>query len=313
MRVCQLKKELYEPKKIEAVYQNIVARSNTENPQFYEIRVDDFVVVEKTSDPERFMSYSDFVDATTKNIGIYLFYSKTNASDKFYFFLDVNSFSSLSGLKGIEQHYNTEEQEKTQKDKWRKDLHYESLIEENQALKKQIEEYETTIELMEEEKDTIKSNRDLGVESVFGLFVNGVAKSEFVKNNFPQFTELAGFGKENQNTEPKQESSNNTFKRKGTSAKDIEDVNIDEEETEDAESEDLSDEDKAHIGFMREIKSRVGAVELKNVIHLLDMVTANPQSIHFAIKQVSNYLKQKPTSANPTKDDAVNDLNSNPF
>jgi hypothetical protein len=43
MRACQLRNETYEPKKLEAVYQNIVARSKTDSPQYYEIRVDDFL------------------------------------------------------------------------------------------------------------------------------------------------------------------------------------------------------------------------------------------------------------------------------
>jgi hypothetical protein len=35
MKACQLKNEIYEPKKLEAVYQNIVARNKTDKPQFF--------------------------------------------------------------------------------------------------------------------------------------------------------------------------------------------------------------------------------------------------------------------------------------
>ena len=37
MKACQLKNEIYEPKKLEAVYQNIVARNKTDKPQFFEM------------------------------------------------------------------------------------------------------------------------------------------------------------------------------------------------------------------------------------------------------------------------------------
>jgi uncharacterized alpha-E superfamily protein len=67
----------------------------------------------------------------------------------------------------------------------------------------------------------------------------------------------------------------------------------------------LSDEDKRLLGVMQDIKQRVGHIELANVIHLIDMVTLNPQSIQFAIKQVSNYLKQKPHPKDPNRQETA--------
>jgi hypothetical protein len=297
MKACQLKNDIYEPKKLEAVYQNIVAKSKTDKPQYYEIRVDDFAVVEKTNDPERFMNYAEFVDANTKHISVFLYHHNCTSSDKWFFHLQPNQFTNINGLNGLGSMESPLEQEKQQKEKWRKDLHYEQLIEENADLKKEIEELEHTIELIEEEKTNIKSNRDIGFSSIAGFIIDGASKSKFVKENLPFINDLAGVVT---NETPESE---NSFKRKQSSKAEPQDV-----ETEEVETVEITDEDKQHIGFMREIKARVGSIELANVIHLLEMVTRNPQSIHFAVKQVSNYLKQKPTPNNPSQP-IVNPIN----
>ena len=294
MKACQLKNDIYEPKKLEAVYQNLLAKSKTDKPQYYEIRVDDFAVVEKTSDPERFMTYAEFVDANTKHISVFLYHTNSTASDKWFFHLQPNQYTTATGLNGIGSHESPLEQEKTQKEKWRKDLHYEQLIEENEALKKELEEYQHTIELIEEEKETIKSHRDLNLEGIAGLLISAAGKSELIKKAFPFVGDLAGMNHVNQTPNPEEQT---TFRRKASTTPDPEDV-----ETEDVETVEITDEDKKHIEFMRAIKERVGDIELINVIHLLQIVTSSPQAIHFAIKQVTNYLKQKPntTPANKT-------------
>lgn len=299
MRACQLRKEIYEPKKMEALHQNLVARSHTDNPQFYEIRVDGFTVVEKTSDPERFMNYADFIDGNTNNISVFLYYS-ANASDKFFFYLNADAFSKANpggGLAGLE----SVRDEEKQKEKLRKELHYEQLIQENEDLKEEIAELERTIELIEEEKDTIKSNRDLGANHIAGFLMNGILGSKVVKDNFPFMENLSGTPPQQENTNQSQ----NTFKRKGDQKPEPEDVESEEY------SEVLDDEDKRYLGVIREIKSRVGSVDLANVFHLLDLITANPHCIPFALKQVSNYLKQKPQAGTSSQNNSSSgeDLN----
>lgn len=282
MRACQLRKEVYEPKKLEALYQNLVARRQADNPQFYEIRVDGFTVVEKTSDPERFMNYADFIDGNTTNIAVFLYYS-ANASDKFFFYLSADAFSKATpggGLAGLESIRDDEKQ----KEKLRKELHYEQLIQENEELKEEIAELERTIELIEEEKDTIKSNRDLGANHLAGFLVNGFLGSKLVKDNFPFMENLSGTPPQPESTDQ----SNNSFKRKTSPMPEPEDV-----ESEDY-GEVLDEDDKRYLGVIREVKSRVGSVDLANVFHLLDLITANPHCIPFALKQVSNYLRQRP-------------------
>ncbi|MBK6834051.1 MAG: hypothetical protein IPG89_07175 [Bacteroidetes bacterium] len=94
--------------------------------------------------------------------------------------MQPNQFTNAKplGLNGFQTSENPLEQEKNQKEKWRKDLHYEQLLEENEELKQEIEELEKTIELIEEEKENIKSNRDLGATSIVGFLFDGVAGSK---------------------------------------------------------------------------------------------------------------------------------------
>lgn len=288
MRACQLKNENYEPKKLEAVYQNIVARSKTDNPQFYEIRVDDFPVVEKTSDPERFMTYADFIDANTKYISIFLYYSAKNASDKLFFHLQPNQYTQGKGLAGFPT-TSPQESEIDLKEKWRKELHYEQLIVENAELKDEIEELERTIEHIEEEKENIRKGRDLNWAGAASVLLDGVMGSKKVKRLFPILNDLSGA---TQQTEQPAEETQNTFRSKPSPEEE-------EEESTDEEAYVLTEEEKRHLGFMHDIKQRVGSIEMANVIHLLDLVTANPHSLPFAVKQVTNYLKNKPQGKNP--------------
>lgn len=285
MRAVHVKNENYDAKKLEAMYLNLLANVRNGQAQDYEIRADDFVVVARNNDPERFMSYADLISPETKYISVFLYRINSNASDKFFFHLQPNPYSQINGLGSISSNVNPMELEEKQKEKWRKELHYEQLMEENEELKEQLAEYERTIELLEEDKENIKGNRDLTLEHILGRFFTGAVKSDFVQENFPIVKDLGFVSKPQGN--PNYEEEQATFKRKGDRP------NV---EVEDAEALVLSDEDKSYISIMRQVKERVNDIDYGNLLHLLDMLTINPQAIPFSIKQLSNYLKQKPTN-----------------
>lgn len=283
-RACQHKTEPYEPKKIEAIYNNIVAKALTEKPQFYEIKVDGFTVVEKTSNPERFFDYSDFMDSGSKELAFFLFFGK--GSDKFYFTLNGNTNSS-QGLNGLSGNELKQENEDAVKERWRKDLHYEDLIEENEALKEEIEELRRSLELAEEDKDNIKHNRDINLNGVASIVLNGLLNTDLAKEKLGFLNNLSGTPP--QTGEQEQSETENSFKRKTNKREEPEDV-----DSEEIPQPKLSKEEQEYIQLLSDIKYRVGLIELKSVFHLLDLVTVHPQSIRFAIKQVNNYLKQSP-------------------
>ena len=286
MSAIEVKNESYEPAKLEAIYQNLLANYKAGKPQDYEIQLDGFKVVSRNNDPERFMSYSDFISPETKYISVLLFRTNLNSSDKYFFHLKPNQFFQQDQIKGLPEQAQSETE---LKEKWVKEQRYEELIRENEFLKSEIEEYELILAKQGNEIDDVKNNRDVSIQTVGNSLLKMALASDFVKNNVPIMNDLAGTPKkqEEQNTQA-------SFKRKG---QDIHDVEGQERNTQG-----LTDIEKRYILFIDEVRRRIGAVELANVMHLLDLISCNPQSIGFAMKQVTNFLKRNPK---PTTDEKI--------
>ncbi len=286
-RACKTLTEPYEPKKLDIIYNNIVSKALSEKPQFFEIRIDGFTVVEKTSDPERFFDYSEFMESSSKEMSILLYYGAKNASDKYYFTLNGNSSHQINTQNSLNGFESKLENEESTKERWRRDLHYEDLIEENDTLKEEIAELRQSLEMAEQEKDNILNNRDLGLQNIASVALNGLFNTEFAKEKLGFLSGLSGAP--NPNATQQQPETENTFKRKGNSNEN--------EDVVDAESEEipvtkLSKEEREYVNILQTIKTRVGLIEVKNVFHLLDLVTLNPKALHFGIKQITNYIKQ---------------------
>lgn len=285
--------ESYEPKRIEALYQCVLAKSQSDKPQYYSIFVDDIPVVEKSTKPELFFDYSEFIDENTKQIKIFLFQSfQCRAANKYFFNLKPIQEKS-KGLNGIDSpRTNIElESEEVTKERWRKELHYEHLLQENEELRAEIEDLNKALELAETAKEDIKQNRDLEFSGMIGMALNGLLKTDFVKNKLSIFDGFSGTKSQSQ-TSAQETENNGTFKRKTSLPNDPEDVESEEVKNETVSGQELSEQEMAFLQTLMEIKVRVGQAELKNVFHLIDLVTQNAQAIPFAIKHVTNYLKQ---------------------
>lgn len=267
MSALQVKNEIYEPKKLDAIYQNLVSNQQAGRNQDYEIKVDDFPVVGKNNDPTRFMSYADFITSDTKCITVFL-YRSNGQSDKYFFHLKPEQFEKAEQLNGL--NVQTRQVNETElRERLMKDLKYEELLKENATLKAEIAEYETIVQNMDKHIADVKSGRDkdlMGWVGLIGksLLSNGIEKS--ANEN------VAGLDNQQEN---------NSFKRKG-----VDDV---EEEKDIIE---LSEKDRGYLLLLDDIRNRIGDVELANVMHLLDLVASNPLAIHYAIRHVTNFLNQ---------------------
>lgn len=284
MSAVHVKNETYEPKKLEAIYRNLQAAVRSGSPQDYEVKVDDFLVVARNNDPEGLMSYSEFITPDTKYITVLLYRYNSRSSDKYFFHLRPNAFSGNGSIHGL-GNVNPEEYEHRQKEQWKKDLHYEQLIEENEELRQQLEKYESVVKRIEAEKEDIRENRDLTFQGILGMGLNTVLNMKGVREKFPFVENLTGVNKTDEQQQSTQEQAEATFKRKGEPV---------DTEVEEQVAEDLSEDDQAHIEFFKDIKNRVGDIELQNIMHVLDLLVAKPHVISFALKQISNYIKQRP-------------------
>lgn len=294
MSAVQVKNENYEPKKLDAMYRNLQARVENGSPQDYEVKVDDFVVVARTNDPERFLSYAEFIHPDTRYITVLLYRHNSRSSDKYFFHLRPNAFSGNGSVNGLGS-VHPEEYEQRQKEQWKKDQHYEQLVQENEELRQELEKYESTVKRIEAEKEDIRENRDLTFQGILGMGLSSVLNLKGIREKFPFVENLTGVNKttdERQQTHHQEQEA--SFKRKGEPPVDA--------EVEEQQAEDLSEADKAHIEFLKDIKNHVGDIELQNIMYVLDLLVAKPHAIPFALKQISNYLKQKPESTSVPKE-----------
>jgi len=279
MSATQAKNEIYEPKKLDAIYQNILANQSIGKSQDYEIRIDNFPAVGKNNDPERFMSYSEFITPDTKCVSVFL-YRNNGQSDKYFFFLQPASFQQAEQLKGFDFAQSKPIDEIELKERISKDFKNEELLRENAALKKEIAEYEIVVKNMDQDILDAKAGKHIQLGNILELLGNTFFGETIKKAK----DNLSGV---NQNTG--NETGQGTFKRKGE-PQDIEP----EEETEPS----LSDRDRGYIKFIDDVRTRIGDVELANVMHLLDLVASHPPAINYAIKLVTNFLKQKQKEIN---------------
>lgn len=277
MSAIIVKHEMYEPRKLDAIYQNIVAKSNVGKEQFYEIKVDDFPVVGKNNDPARFMDYNEFITPDSKSISVLLFRANGQA-DKYFFHLTQDSYQRGNQLSGIDQPKPLDEDKLIEK--IRMEFQHEDLIKEIARLKKEIADYEEIFQNLTEECEKEKAEKFLKAEKYIELLGNFFLKSDKTKEARAMLGDLAGNGSENT-----EQDTQNTFKRK--KERDIQDV---EEQTEE-----FTEQDRNYIRFIEDIRFRIGDVQLANVMHLLDLMASYPQSVTYANRMVTNFINQKKT------------------
>lgn len=273
MSATQAKNEIYEPKKLDAIYQNLVANNGIGKTQDYEIRVDDFPVVGKNNDPERFMSYADFITPETKHVTVKL-YRSNGQSDKYFFHLQPTTLQN-GQLKGFETMNQKTVSEDELRNKLSKELQYEELLKENAALKTELNEYKASICNINKTLEDVRAGRDLGIVGwgkLLGEGLYGVIKEK------TGYEDVSGV---NTNTTENKTEESASFKRKN--------------EAEDVESEEIkiTDKERGYLLFIEDIRTRIGDYELANVMHLLDLMAANPHSIAFALRQVTYFIKRK--------------------
>lgn len=274
MSAIIIKHEMYDPRKLDAIYQNIVSRNNIGKEQLYEIKVDDFPVVGKNSDPERFMDYNDFITPESKSLSVFLYRGNAQA-DKYFFHLTTDSYQKGNQLNGIEQPKPIDEKELIEK--IRMEFQHGDLIKEIARLKEEIKVYEQTFERLTEECEQEKASKILNAQGWLDLGVNYFFKGDKAKAA-SIIDGLAG-----NNSETSQPETEANFKRKK------------EREVQDVEEEpcEFTEQDKNYIRFIEDVRYRIGDIQLANVMHLLDLMASYPQSVGYALKMVTNFINQK--------------------
>lgn len=281
MKAVQIKNDSYEATKLEALHDNLLAAKNSGYPLDYEIRIDDFPVVARNNDPQRFMNFSEFITPQSKYITVLLYRPNSPISDKYFFHLQENKFSSI--LNGIEPGLAQLETETKQKERLRKELDYDNAIKENEKLKKELQEMEELVIRLHREKKLTEQEHKEGFQGMVYGIADAFGLTNYVKG-FGRKEEAQSFSGAAQNKQEEKAS----FHRKDSTTNEGE-----EAETEEVEGIIIGEEDKPYIQLLKGLKMRLDKVEVAKLMYLIELTSENPSSLPSAIKQTENFIKGK--------------------
>jgi len=172
--------ETYNPQKIEIIRRMLEKQASKGNPLVYEIFVDNFKVVMKTTDIAEFESYEDVMNNETKFIRINVYNSpaETISHTKYVFEVEEPKRPEISKALGEVTDINSKIKESiaVERERWDKD----QLIKELDRTKLELQEAEEYIDELQSqvEKSKVKSNHwgklDLGL--LAGTALEGVMR-----------------------------------------------------------------------------------------------------------------------------------------
>lgn len=168
-----LSKEKYTPEKLDQLHDYLIRYKDMGQPVEYEINVDGFKAVRRTSNPDLFHLFESFVNAETKSIEVLLFTGTSNYNDKRIFTLQEEPRET--GLSGIE----IENKINEQVSKARRDWDFEQLQKDCEEWKEYAKELEEDIDKLEKEIEKLKDAQSPlhGILGEFGSsLVSGIVR-----------------------------------------------------------------------------------------------------------------------------------------
>jgi len=280
----QVKHDKYEAAKVNFLFRLLQNATEQGRPIEYEILIDDFVVVPRNSDPDRFNSYADCISSDTKTITV-VFYKENRGFDKYFFSIERPENKKQEGLGEIPEGLSLSEWEERQKNKWKKELRYDELEKENTGLQKELEEKDKAIKEYAEKFSKLKEGKLLGISEIGTSILMGFLKHPKVQENFPVLNGFADGGAKTQTEEPA------SFTRKGEKQGGEQDV---KEEV----AEILTEEEQGYLRFVRDLEQNVTRPQFDNIMHVLEQLVNNPAAIGSTLKHISNFLNSKPKEDN---------------
>jgi hypothetical protein len=265
-------KEKYEQKKIDNLLHYLRLYHEKGQPIDYEILVDGFKAVRRTSDPDMFTMFENFVTADTRSIEILLFTGSSNNNEKRIFYFGEDQKEGLSGV-DVKNIVDEEVQRKL------REKEYDALRDENKNLKQHIADLESEVDELEKHNARLELK-----QSPLNSFLGDVGSSlveSFIKRNpklmaaFPGGEALAGLlqpANDETNEEPILDSEV-SFKPKASSS-----------------SHSPNEDDQAAIQFVNQLKSQFSKEEFESVLHILQTLADDKSKIdllinHLTIKQ----------------------------
>jgi len=167
--------EPYNDRKIGLLADQVRRAHQSAAPIYYEIEVDGDKIVRKTSDPEIFYMFDEYVDGNTKSVTIKLYFGNSHNCEQHVFTIGGGEWVDPGDIKkqiqaGIDQRMREKE--------------FTDLIAKNKDLEEQIKSLEHDIDELEKEKEALIASRS-PLSGVIGEIGSSVVES-LIKRN-PQF------------------------------------------------------------------------------------------------------------------------------
>lgn len=261
-------KEKYEQKKIDNLLQYLRLYNDKGQPIDYEILVDGFKAVRRTSDPDMFTMFENFVTADTRSIEVLLFTGSSNNNEKRIFYFGEAQKEGLSGV-DVKNIVDEEVQRKL------RDKEYDELKDENKKLQQHIADLESEVDELEKHNARLELK-----QSPLNSFLGDVGSSlveSFIKRNpklmasFPGGEALAGLlqSSNDESVEEQTPESEVSFKPKSSS------------------SASLSEDEQAAIQFVNQLKSQFSKEEFERVLHILQTLADDKSKIDLIMNHVN--------------------------
>jgi FtsZ-binding cell division protein ZapB len=261
-----ISKQKYDSAQVQKLADLVRLYRDREQPFDYEIVVDGLKVVRRTSDPEMFFIFENFVTADTKNVEIIFYNGNSNVNEKRMFtFIDDEPEKGLNGV----------EAEARIHEKLKKDMEFDQLTRDNKDLKQKVEELKREVDYLE------KTNEELvNSQSPLRGFLGEIGSSfveSFIRRNpsviksLPGGEALAGLIEtDNKQRQQEEQISENevTFKAK-------------------SESGSWNEEEQNAITFVNQLKAQFQREEFDKVLLILQTLADDKSKIDLILNHVN--------------------------
>lgn len=255
-------KEKYEQAKIDKLVQYLRLYHQKGQPVDYEILVDGFKAVRRTSDPDMFSMFENFVTADTRSIEVLLFTGSSNNNEKRIFYFGEEPKEGLSGVE-VKSMVDEEVRRKL------RDKEFEALKEENYNLKRNIADLESEVDELEKHNARLEMKQS-PLNNFLGDIGSNLVES-FIKRNpklmatIPGGEALAGllqqdYAEDNGQPNPESEVS---FKAKSDNSR----------------SATLTEENVSAIQFVNQLKSQFSKEEFDKILLILQTLSEDKSKI----------------------------------
>jgi cell division septum initiation protein DivIVA len=167
-------KDKYDQRKIDRLLDHLKIYFEKGRPIDFEIIVDGFKVVRRTSDIDMFQLYENHVDGDTKNVEILLFSGTSNSNDKHIFYLGNVPKESLNGIDVEDQIENGINQRLREQE-------FAKLQDKNKELEEEIKDLEKEVARLEKANETLEASQS-PMNSVLGNLGSSLVEA-FIKRN----------------------------------------------------------------------------------------------------------------------------------